>query len=259
MIKLSLKNKNFYVAIDFDRTITADNGIDSWGAVAQTKYVGQEIAKEMEELYVKYRPIEIDYPISKKDKEKYMEKWYIDCMDLYYKYNLTKHKMTQSIENSNLIFRSGAKEFLKLMYENDIPVIILSAGIGNAIEQFLKDNNCLFKNMYIISNFIEFDKNEKAKKFDNSKIIHTLNKNMKGHLTKEFQEKMSNKEYRLVIGDLIEDIKMVDENELNKTLKIGILDNNVKKNYNIYKKYFDIVLRKEDATFYNIVKLVFGL
>ena len=145
------------------------------------------------------------------------------------------------------------------MYENDIPVIILSAGIGNAIEQFLKDNNCLFKNMYIISNFIEFDKNEKAKKFDNSKIIHTLNKNMKGHLTKEFQEKMSNKEYRLLIGDLIEDIKMVDENELNKTLKIGILDNNVKKNYNIYKKYFDIVLRKEDATFYNIVKLVFGL
>lgn len=259
MINLSLENKNFYVAIDFDRTITSADGVDSWAAVAQTRYVGQEIVKEMDELYAKYRPIEMDYSISKNDKEKYMKKWYEDCMDLYYKYNLTKHKMLQSIQNSNMIFRSGAKEFLKLMYKNDIPVIVLSAGIGNAIEQFLKDNNCLFENMYIISNFIEFDENGKAKKFDNSKIIHTLNKNMKGHLPKEFEEKLSNKEYRLLIGDLIEDIKMVDESELNKTLKIGILDINIENNIDIYKKYFDLVLQGEDATFYQIIKLVFAL
>ena len=49
-------------------------------------------AKEMDELYAKYRPIEMDYSISKNDKEKYMKKWYEDCMDLYYKYNLTKQK-----------------------------------------------------------------------------------------------------------------------------------------------------------------------
>ena len=49
MINLSLENKNFYVAIDFDRTITSADGVDSWAAVAQTRYVGQEIVKEMDE------------------------------------------------------------------------------------------------------------------------------------------------------------------------------------------------------------------
>ncbi len=255
MINLSLENKNFYVAIDFDKTITSYKSPDSWASVAQTKFVGQEIVKEMDELYEKYRPIEMDYSIGTNDKQIYMKKWYEDCMDLYHKYNLTEQKMHQSIQSSNMYFRSGAKEFLELMYKNNIPVVILSAGIGNAIKQFLNDNNCLSENMYIISNFIEFDKNGKAKKFDNSKIIHTLNKNMKGHLPKEFEEKLVDKKYRLLVGDLIEDIKMVDENELDKTLKIGFLEDNIENNLEIYKKYFDVVLQGEEATFYQIVKL----
>lgn len=256
MIILSLKNKNFYVAMDFDKTITSSDSVDSWAAVAQAEFVGQELGKKMDELYNKYRPIEVDYSISEDEKKKYIEEWYKSCMDLYYKCNLDKDKMTKSIQSTNMTFRSGAKEFLELMYKNDIPVIVLSAGIGNAIEQFLKDNNCLFKNMYIISNFIEFDENGKAKKFDNSKIIHTLNKNMRGHLPREFEEKLSNKEYRLLIGDLIEDIRMVDKNELDRTLKIGILDINIESNIDIYNKYFDLVLQGEDATFYQITKYV---
>ena len=39
------------------------------------------------------------------------------------------------------------------MYNRNIPVIIISAGIGNFIEKFLIDNNCYFDNIYLISNY----------------------------------------------------------------------------------------------------------
>lgn len=257
MIKLNLEDCNFYVAIDFDKTITSSKSADSWAASANPKIVGEEIYKEMAKLYTKYRPIEMNYKISQEEKSKAMIEWYSSCMELYHKYNLSKRDITESIEKSRIIFRKGAKDFLLLMQKYNIPVIILSAGIGNCIEQFLKNNNCLLENMYIISNFLEYDENNKVKKFDNSKIIHTLNKNMNGHLPKKFEEKIQGKKYRLLIGDLIEDLKMVNESELENTVKIGIINQGMEESIVIYKEKFDIVLVNKEATFDKITSLVF--
>ena len=49
-------------------------------------------------------------------------------------------------------YRNGAKEFLKKMNEFNVPVIIISAGIGNVIEEFLKLENDYYENIKIISN-----------------------------------------------------------------------------------------------------------
>lgn len=249
---------NFYVVLDFDKTITLGNSSDSWAASANPQVVGEQMCKEMDELYNKYRPIEMDYNISKEEKEKQMKIWYSDCMDLYYKYNVTKEKMKKSIKISGMKFRKGAKQFLVFMKENNIPVIILSAGIGNSIKQFLEENDCMLDNMYIISNFIEFDEKGNVKKFDNSKIIHTMNKNLKRHLPKSFQEKIKDKEKIVLVGDLIEDINMVSKEDKDKTLKIGILNENMDKDLLLYKKNFDVVLRdsKGEGNFDRITDLV---
>ena len=53
-----------------------------------------------------------------------------------------------------MILRKGVKEFLKYTYQNNIPVIIISAGITDIIENFLKANNCLYDNVHIILNKI---------------------------------------------------------------------------------------------------------
>lgn len=247
--QLNLNKNNTYIVMDFDKTITSYDSSDSWDAVANPKFVEQGIRSDMDRLYKKYRPIEMDYTISKEEKLKQMEIWYSECMDLYYKYNLTKEQIKNSIQSSDIKFRKGAKELLVLAHENKIPVIILSAGIGNSIEQFLKDNNCLFKDtMCIISNFIEFDDNGKVTKFDDSKMIHTLNKTMNGHLPEEFIGKVKDKQYKILIGDLIEDIKMIDEKEKETTLRIGILTKEMEseKNLRLYNEKFDVVLTEEE-------------
>lgn len=255
---LKINKNNTYIVIDFDKTITSYESTDSWAASANPSIVDSRLMKEMDKLYEKYRPIEMDYIISKEEKLKAMEIWYSECMDLYYKYNLTKEQMKKSIQSSDVKFRNGAKELLQLLHNENIPVIILSAGIGNTIKQFLKDNNCIFDTMYIISNFIEFDENGKVEKFDNSKMVHSLNKTMNGHLTKEFEDRIKEREYKILIGDLIEDIKMVDERQRDTTLRIGILNKEMEnqKNLKLYQENFDIVVTGDENLEEIIKKLI---
>lgn len=251
---ISLNANNFYIAIDFDRTITETKSDDSWDATG--RILGENFNKKLTELYQKYRPIELDYNIKFEEKNKAMEEWYQECMNLYYEYKLTKTKLEDSINNSNLKFRYGAKEFLIEANKNNIPVIILSAGIGNVIEEFLKSNNCYFDNIFIISNFIEFDKNGNMKPFKN-KLVHTINKTMEGHLPENLKKICNQKKYRLLLGDLIEDKNMIEKSDWDKTILVGFLNEKIEENLNLYKNEFDIVLTKEDANFRDLKEIIF--
>ena len=162
--KIELNKYNFFVAIDFDKTITATDSADSWDASG--KILGDEFREKLYTLYYKYGPIEQDYNISFEEKYKAMVEWYYSCMDLYYEYGLTQEIINKSIDNSRLIFRPGAKEFLSDMHINHIPVIILSAGIGNVIERFLQKNDCYYDNISIISNFIPFGEDGNIQKYE---------------------------------------------------------------------------------------------
>ncbi len=248
--KIKLNRNNFYVAVDFDKTITATDSVDSWDASG--KELGEEFKKSIEELYNKYAPIEQDYNIGFKEKFDAMEEWYYGCMELYYEFGLTEEKLNQSIDSSKIIFREGAKEFLYDMFLKDIPVIILSAGIGNVIERFLKNNNCYYDNMYIISNFIPFDSNGRITKFD-GELIHTLNKSMSGKVIPKLSREIEKREYRLLLGDFIEDKNMISKKEWDRTISVGFLCKNIMNNLEVYKQSFDIVLTDKDASF-DIVK-----
>lgn len=48
---------------------------------------------------------------------------------------------------------------------------------------------------------------------------------------------------------MIEDKKMVQENEWKDTVLVGFLNEKIEENMEIYKKEFDIVLTEADATF----------
>lgn len=251
-LKQKINKDNIYVFMDYDKTITSSKSEDSWATTANKKAMGKAISNELNKFYEKYGPIELDYTIDIQQKEKYMLEWYEKSMNLYYTYHLTKEKLKECIYNSHLELREGAKDFLNKLYNRNIPVIIFSAGIGNVIEQFLKEKECYYDNITIIGNFIKFDKNGDMIKFSDN-IIHTLNKNIDKLNDDKLKEKIEEKEYRVVIGDLVEDINMMGEYPEDKSLKIGFLNKNITENLEVYRKNFDIVLTEEN-NFYDIEK-----
>lgn len=243
--------------LDYDKTITTSDSEDSWAASANREAMGNKIADTLDKLYEKYAPIEVDYSLDTKQKEKYMVEWYSKCLDSYYNNGLTKKQLEESILKSNIIFRKGVKDFFVRLEKENIPVIILSAGIGNVIQKALEMNGCYYSNIKLISNFLKFDSDGHMVKYKHT-MIHTFNKNIDLLKTKEIDKTLSTKNYRIVIGDLIEDINMVGKWNDSNLIKIGFLNDNIDKNLEYYNKSFDIVLTNTDNNFYDILNIFYG-
>ena len=146
-------------------------------------------------------------------------------------------------------FRKGVKKFLKYTNKENIPVIIVSAGISDIIKNYLKANNLLFNNIYVISNEFKY-KNKKIIGFKN-KHIHSLNKD-KIKIPISIKKTISKKEKIILLGDNVEDTLIAPKGREEDIIKIGFLDSI--QNLNTFKKYYDIIYKNE--TFKDILKLI---
>lgn len=252
--EVKLSKDNYYVILDFDKTITSKKSLDSWMAIADFEIYGEECKKEWEQLNAKYAPIESNYTLDYETKKQYMVEWYQKSMDILYQYKLTHSKLLEALNKGKLEFREGAKEFLADLHQKNIPVIVLSAGIGNAIEEFFKLNHCYYDNIYIISNFIEF-KEDKMQKFEKP-IIHSMNKQVEGSLSPIWQDRIQKKEYAILCGDIIEDIQMIKKEDLSKTITIGLLNDKIEENLKFYQQNYDVVLTNKEACFQEVEKII---
>lgn len=241
---IHLNNDNFYVVMDFDMTITTPDSDNSWSMLENPDFMSPDFKKASRELFNKYYPYEIDYNLDFETKCSYINKWYKKNMDLFYEYGLTYDILLNCVKHSNVHFRKDFKSFLDFLYKHNIPLIILSAGIGNVIVEVLKLNNCLYDNIHIISNFIEFE-NNKMKPFE-SKMIHSCNKSI-SNLPEDFKNNISKKDFILLFGDLIEDLSMVPKEDHNRTLCFGFLDKKINDNLEFYKNNFDVVLTNNSS------------
>lgn len=249
---INLTNKNFFVVMDFDETITTANNKNSWLILENPNFINPNLQKESSKLIEKYYPYELDYSLDNDTKSIYLKEWYYKNMDLFYKFKLTNDILINCIKSANIIFRDGFKSFFYNLYINNIPVVIMSAGIGNVIVEILKYNNCLYDNVCIVSNFIKFKNNEMLP--FNDEIIHSSNKNI-NLLPSNFLNKIKNKKHILLFGNLIEDLNMVNKEDLNRTISFGFLEKNVDKNMELYKNSYDVVLT-DNSSFYDVEKIL---
>ena len=236
------KSNNFFAIIDFDRTLTTGASDASMGIIPT--FLGGECLKERLKIYEYYRPLELDYTIDEKEKRNIMKKWANTTFTLLSKYLTSEEIIENSLENANLHLRIGVKNFLKDMYEKSIPLVIMSAGIGNLIKRFLEKQGVLYDNIILISNFFEF-KGDKSY-INTEKIIASSNKDY-SRIPEETRKVLDKKEHILLCGDIVEDIKMVNSNQRDKTLAIGFLDHNIEENLDIYNNNFDIVLADNET------------
>ena len=138
------------------------------------------------------------------------------------------------------------------MYKRNIPVIIISAGIGNFIENFLKINNCYYDNIYIYSNVIDFKDGYAIGIKD--EVINSMNKNLVS-LPDEIKNKIKNRNNIILLGDSLNDLKMIDEDKRVDALKIGFLEDNVEENKKYFINEFDIVCT-DNASFDELNKKI---
>lgn len=251
--KVNKWNDNYYVLVDFDRTITSGSSESSWGVLTNFKSVPKEYSEERKKLFNYYRPIELDLSLDFETKNKYMIEWWTKHISLLIKYGFKEEDIKNDTDSVSILkIRTGVDKFLKIMHEKNIPVIIISAGLGNFIEKFLIQNDSMYDNIYIVANYIKFE-NGVASGITND-IIHSLNKNDIA-IPKDIKELIKTRENIVLFGDTIEDIKMVSDEKRSSALKIGFLNDSTESEMEAYLANYDIV-GYNAATFNEVINLL---
>lgn len=257
---LYLNNKNLfkintekvYVLADFNKTFTKGNSKTTWSIFATSDLFCDEYKKDRNELFNIYKPYEDDENLNYETKKSKLSEWWKKHIDLFTKYKISEDLFRKALEEENIMeLRDGVKEFLEFLNKKNIPLIIVSQGIGNFAKAFLEMNSCYFNNIYITSNMVEFNNNIAMGNIGD--ITHNLNKSeftLPGYL----KTNLDIKNQVIVIGDEINDLNMLKFIKINQVMKIGIL---TKKHENELEKYinnFDIVLGDNDS-YDDILKL----
>lgn len=237
-----------HVLSDFDRTLTyAYNGSENTPSIIslirKSNYLTPDYAPAAYALYDKYAPIEIDPHLSRTEKFAAMQAWWEKHFALLAKSGLTKSVIDKIISKHEIIFRTGTADLLKWTDKNKVPFVIMSASVTDMIEGILKQEELLFENIHVISNKLKFDSTGNFISI-NLPIVHSLNKYE--IILKDFPifQTVKSRPNVLLLGDIVDDIGMVEGFAYQNLLKIGFLSD---KEYSsdILEQYmtnFDIIL-----------------
>ena len=241
--------EHLHVIADFDKTLTRAfvDGKRVGSAIAQIRNnncLSKEYTKKAFELFDKYHPIEFDINIPLEKKIPLMEEWWSKHLTLLVKSGMKKEIIDSIVEKRGVHSRKGLDEFISFLNLNKIPILILSAGLGDVIDGFLEKKEMLTENIHVISNYFDFDENGFAKGYK-GKIVHVFNKDESQIKDTPYFEKVSQRKNVLLLGDSLGDLKMTGNIGFEQIIKVGFLNEKIEENFEEYKKHFDVTILKD--------------
>jgi len=241
------------VVSDFDRTISlcSYNGQScptSFGIIENSEYINEPIRNELNKIFNYYYPIEHDHSKTKEEKMPYMVEWWEKSNELIVSTGLSRDDLRHIIQNSMTHLKHNCKSFFRALEAHDIPCLVFSAGLGDVIEEWIEHECGLYRNMKIVSNFMDFDEETNRIKGFRGKIIHIFNKNEGVLLDTDYEKTIHNRPNVILLGDSLGDIEMANGfPSLSNVLKIGFLNTKVDVLLPEYMESFDIVLIQDDT------------
>jgi 5'-nucleotidase len=248
-----------HVISDYDRTLTGNSGGGNTVATSWAIFVnklGDEYTKARNELYNHYHPIEIDSSLDQSFKSEQVSEWFHKHLELMVKYGVTTNMISKSLEEGQITLRENAPVFLKILSQENIPLIIFSAAIGDVINVQLKSLNLNTENVHILSNFLKFDENGKAVGFQND-LVHPFNKTERLIGRLNFRDQIAKRPNCILLGDALYDATMADGMEHEVILKIGFLNGNKAEKEN-FSKVYDLLV-EEDVGMGGVNELILNL
>ena len=238
---LSLNLNESFIVFDFDRTMTTHDSLTSWSVIESSSLVSNRYRNYSKELYDYYRKLEIDNTIDYELKKQLMEEWMSKQLDLLTMF-INKESFEQLLkESSNIKFREGIDKFLKKMHTLNIPIIVISAGLGNIVKEAIRLINCLYDNVNIISNMLLFDDKFKV----DGEVINSVNK-ASLFIPENIHMEIADKKQVILFGDQISDLTCLENFKTEKQFSIGFLTDETGKYFNEYIKHFDIVCTEDE-------------
>ncbi|XP_059896234.1 cytosolic 5'-nucleotidase 3-like [Gadus macrocephalus] len=240
------------VISDFDMTLTrfAHNGKrcpTSHNILEISKIISAECKEKLKDLLDKYYPIEIDSSKTIAEKLPLMVEWWTKAHELMMQQKIRKDQLTLAVQESDAMLREGYQEFFDCLNQHSVPLLIFSAGLGDVLEEVVRQAGVFHPNVKVISNYMDFDETGVMTAFK-GELIHIYNKREGALLNTGHFEELRSRPNVLLLGDSLGDLTMADGvQEVEKVLKIGFLNDKVDERLPSYLNLYDIVLLKDET------------
>ncbi len=193
---------NLHVIFDFDRTLTVKKP-GSTDEVTTGHILKEHLPKAGQQAYQrffeKYRPLEMSGKMTEQDAVT----WWSSVFDLFAQYHVNLTAVEETfLERASI--RPGAVELFKFLADNNVPTIILSAGIREVIEIWCRKYGV--NPTLIISTALKINSRNEISGWHRDTLVHVLNKSEANH--PELSAIRTSRPNALVVGDSLDDAAM---------------------------------------------------
>ncbi|XP_024140183.1 7-methylguanosine phosphate-specific 5'-nucleotidase [Oryzias melastigma] len=240
------------VISDFDMTLSrfAHNGrrVPTTHNILDNRLlIDEECTIKMKELLNTYYPIEIDASRSAKEKLPHMVEWWTKVHELLIEQRIRKDMLARAVKESRTMLRDGYKAFFDGLYESRVPLLIFSAGVGDVLEEVIRQNHVFHANVHVISNYMDFDHTGVLRAFK-GQLIHTFNKREGAVTQAAALSQLQGRPNVLLLGDSLGDLTMADGvSDPRHVLTVGFLNDQVEERKESYVNAFDVVLVRDET------------
>jgi len=232
------------VIVDFDYTLTKADVECSWGVLETYKQLPASYHNRVKAAKDKFLPIEQDLSIDLEQKIPLMIEWYKEANQCLAESGVQKCWLPRMVEESNCVLRDDTDKMMSLLHTHQVPVLVMSAGIGDLIREIMTHFSVLHSNTSLVSNFLKFDAegNVVGLSAEDNELIHMYNK-ADIIRKKTVDGKCDPRKNVILMGDSLGDLDMaagvIDPEVI---LTIGFLNKNIERNLPKYQEMFDVVL-----------------
>lgn len=240
------------VISDFDMTLTrfAYNGKrcpTCHNILDNSELISEDCKAKLQKLLETYYPIEIDSTRSIDEKLPLMVEWWTKAHELLVEQKIRKDHLARAVNESEAMLRDGYQQFFDHLHQMCVPLLIFSAGIGDVLEEVIRQAGVFHPNVEVFSNYMDFDDSGVLRAFK-GELIHIYNKREGALLNGEHFKELQSRCNVLLLGDSLGDLDMADGvTDLQNILKIGYLNDKVDERKQSYLNTYDIILEKDET------------
>ncbi|XP_032644886.1 7-methylguanosine phosphate-specific 5'-nucleotidase isoform X3 [Chelonoidis abingdonii] len=212
-----------------------------------SRVISEEGRKKLKDLLQYYYPIEIDLNQPMEEKRPLMVEWWTKAHNLLLEQKILKSDIAKIVRESEVMLRDGANTFFDQLHQHNIPLFIFSAGVGDVLEEVLRQVEVFHPNINVVANYMDFDDKGVLRRFKEP-LIHTYNKNNTVLEKTEHFQLLSSRTNIILLGDSLGDLSMADGvPNVENVLTVGFLNDKVDERRGKYRDAYDIVLEKDET------------
>lgn len=146
----------FCIVSDFDHTMTTADSDTSCMAILRQLGQDSAFARQRTRLFERYRVYLQDSFAPADRRDAALSRWWRDQLALYRRLGVRQKDLACCVRRQNFRLRDGWKELLCACAAQDIPVFVLSAGLGDVVRLALKQCGVDTSALHLYANFLTY-------------------------------------------------------------------------------------------------------